>query len=516
MIRPILSRGIRRSSWLGLVGCLACVCAACVEPPKPAPRAPEPEPVEPIEVDPVAIWSNALLVDGSERSHEEARAALRSIAETQAHEAAPVIAETLERVLAQPDLDSLVGREGELRSELCKTLGTLRSEQGLRALVAVLRQPEGQQPKGVIKAAIRALGQIGDPSVTSDLVTVQFHIVDAPSTVSVPELAITAIAGIGDPAVPALLDMLEQREHPIYDLALTKGVDAEIVELTIIRILGEVGSQRSTAALLNHFRQCSGAAPADQFEIVAESTQRAFVAHALGFIADPSAVDVLCGCRDASHDPIDLYEITAALGRIGGERAFACLGDITSKGSYDPDLIASPGYEHEIRWESFRWLILAASPEQAAAIRRLERSSTAAVREKIAEAGWLEGVAVLEQCGDDRACHRAVVSDRSRHWFAREVAAFRLARTSQAPDLGTAADLARAFEIPNPEARVNVAWLAGKVAAGERCPECAEALEAVMKSEELTKDASMQPAWLTARRAIAKLTAGPPSSGSKP
>ena len=56
--------------------------------------------------------------------------------------------------------------------------------------------------------------------------------------------------------------------------------------------------------------------------------------------------------------------------------------------------------------------------------------------------------------------------------------------------------------------RVNVAWLTAWVAGETPCHECAEALEAVMKAEELTKDSTMQLPWLTARQTIAKVSGG--------
>ena len=50
---------------------------------------------------------------------------------------------------------------------------------------------------------------------------------------------------------------------------------------------------------------------------------------------------------------------------------------------------------------------------------------------------------------------------------------------------------------------------AARSVAGETpCPVCSKELEAVMKAEELTKDANMQAPWLVARQTIAKVSGG--------
>src|SRR5690606_30612598 len=107
-----------------------------------------------------------------------------------------------------------------------------------------------------------------------------------------------------------------------------------------------------------------------------------------------------------------------------------------------------------------------------------------------------------------KACYEKVMMDSTKTWFEREVGAFNYARRSKPGDIASAAQIAKAFKTRDPGARVNIAWLSAKVAAGTPCPECADALENVMKAEELTKEPTMQPAWMTARQSIAKLTGG--------
>jgi hypothetical protein len=120
------------------------------------------------------------------------------------------------------------------------------------------------------------------------------------------------------------------------------------------------------------------------------------------------------------------------------------------------------------------------------------------------------GLRPLQECGEDTVCYREVLDDDRRLPFEREVAAFNLARRATPGDLELAAALAAAFETPDPEVRINMAWLGAKVAAGRACPECVHNLEAVMTAEDSTKSAMMQGAWILARQTIDKAHAGTP------
>jgi HEAT repeat protein len=463
----------------------------------------------------VGIWNKALEIDGSAEGHKQALLALQGIRESKAEAAADKIIEQFNKLTESPSKDMGEGQEGALRYEMAKTLGELKAKAAVEPLIMALEQPEEKQPKPVYKAAIDALGQIGDPAAVDALIAVQFSVADAPSTQSIGERAVRALGAIGEPAAPKLIETMEGKNTKVNEIAAEKGVDVQIVQQSAVRILGVIGSKKATEGIVAYMPQkdCTGDEEVDvesleDFDQGSAVGLRAFSANALGFIADPAAVGPLCECRNATHNPGDLWEIISALGRIGGDDAFACLQTITTTGFYDPEEAVNSDFKYQVRWEGIRWLVLSAPPAKAGEINAVIEGNDAKVKEEVEKLGWKSGIAVLEQCKEDVGCYEKVMSDATKGWFEREVAAFNFARMSKPGDVAAAAKLAKAFKTRDPGARINIAWLTAKVAGGNACPECAEALEGVMKAEELTKDATMQGAWLMARQTIAKVTSG--------
>lgn len=466
------------------------------------------------------MWIKALEIDGSAEGHKQAKLALQGIREAKATAAADQVIAQFVKLTESPSKDMAAGDEGALRYEMAKTLGELKAKGAVEPLIKALGQPEETQPKPVFKAAIDALGQIGDPAAVDVLISVQFAVADAPGTQSLGERAVRALGAIGEPAVPKLLETMAGNNTKVNDLAAEKGVDVQIVQQSAVRILGVIGSSKATDALVAYMpqRDCTGDLPPVDLEseAFADFDQnvavglRAFSANALGYIADPNpaAVAALCNCRDATHNPADTWEIASALGRIGGDDAFTCLTKIVTTGFYNPEDLPNSDFKYEIRWLGVRWLILAAPPARAGEIAAVIEGNDPKVKEEVEKAGWKAGIAVLEECKQDIACYERILADSTKGWFEREVAAFNFARMSKKGDAEAAVKLARAFKLRDAEARVNLAWLTGYVAGETPCPECGKALEDVMKAEELTKDANMQAPWLMARQTMAKVSGG--------
>jgi hypothetical protein len=342
------------------------------------------------------------------------------------------------------------------------------------------------------------------------LLAVQFRIPDVPGTLSIGERAMRAVGAIGEPALPAVLMTFAGNNPRLEELVAEVGVSEELIRLSTIRQLGVIGSSRATQPLLAAFPMAGcGKTPAlrDGDAQIAAIQERAFIANALGYIADPSATTTLCGCVDSSN-PMDLYEIVSALGRIGGAEAARCLETVMDRGRYDPDFVSDPAMAVEIRWEAVRWAIIATPPTGRQALARHIDALPKKVRAGVERDGLARGLATLDSCGEDLACHAEVLADPNRHPFERERAAFELARASTPGDTERAAAIAAGFATPDPDVRVNMAWLAAKVADGEACPGCIAALDEVMRAEELTKTALMQAAWITARQTIDKAHAG--------
>jgi HEAT repeat protein len=468
----------------------------------------------------VGMWVKALEVDGSAEGHKQAKLALQGIREANATAAAEQVIAQFSKLTENPSKDMAAEDEGALRYEMAKTLGAIKAKGAVEPLIKALGQPEETQPKPVFKAAIDALGEIGDPAAVDVLISVQFAVADAPGTQSLGERAVRALGAIGEAAVPKLLETMAGNNNKVNDLAAEKGVDVQIVQQSAVRILGVIGSPKATEALVAYMpqRDCTGDEPpvdldseefADFDQNVAVGL-RAFSANALGYIADPNpaAIAALCHCRNATHNPADMAEIISALGRIGGDGAFDCLNKIVTTGFYDPENLPNSDFKFEVRWLGFRWMIIAAPPGRVGEIAAALESNDPKVKEEVEKANWKSGIAVLEECKQDIACYERILADSTKGWFEREVAAFNFARMSKKGDAEAATKLARAFKLRDAEGRINVAWLTAWVAGETPCPACSKELEAVMKAEELTKDANMQGPWLMARQTIAKVSGG--------
>lgn len=473
----------------------------------------------------VVIWTKAIAVgsssgiDGTGDGQKRAILAMQGIREAKAEAAGADVLAAFKALMEKPSKDMASGQEGVLRFELAKTLGALRVKSAVPDLIAALEADETEQPKGIYKASVDALGQIGDPTAVDALITVQLSVRDAPGTQSIGERAIRALGAIGAPAVPKLVETMEGKNEKVNSLAAQNGVDVQLVQQLSVKILGVVGSSDATAAILKYMpqRDCGGDQDVDvskleDFDADMSGVLRAFAANSLGFIGDPAAVEQLCHCRNATHNPVDLWEITSALGRIGGEEAYGCLHKIVTENYYDDKEAVEEEFKYEIRWQGIRFLILAAPSSKTAEIQAAIDGNEAKVKEEVEKLGWAAGLAVLEECKDDKGCYERIMADATKPWFAREVAGFNYARRSESGDLDAAAKIARAFKTRDAEARINFAWLTAKVAGSKPCPACAEALEGVMKAEEHTKDATMQGAWMTARQTIVKVSGGADSS----
>jgi HEAT repeat protein len=378
-------------------------------------------------------------------------------------------------------------------------------------LIRTLEGPE--LPRSIQRGLVSALGRIGDPRAVDALIAVNFRIPDTPSTLSIGERSLRALGAIGEGALPGVLATFAGNNRRVNELVQQLGFEQELVRLVMLKVLAIIGSPRAIEPILQSFPRAGCGrerAPTDEYERMELLRARSFYANTLGFIADPAGVPILCSCNGVSEDPSDVWEIASALGRIGGEQALACLSTLVQSGRYDADSIGDAALEFEIRWQAFRWAIIAAPPSKVDALFSLLQAATPDVRVQIERNQLDVGLRPLQECGEDTACYREVLDDDRRLPFEREVAAFNLARRATPGDLELAAALAAAFETPDPEVRINMAWLAGKVAAGRACPECVHNLEAVMAAEDSTKSPMMQGAWILARQTIDKAHAGTP------
>jgi HEAT repeat protein len=469
------------------------------------------------------LWIKSLALDGSDGARKRVLAALAGIQRARATDTTEAVIALLQSLVADPSKDRSKQNEGEIRLELAKTLGELRDKKGVPVLIEVMKQTKENQPVSVHREAAKALGMIKDPAAVDALLTVSFRVPDAPSTTDISNRAKIALVSIGEPAVPRLKEMLAGKFEEVNKLAAEHDVPVLVVQQTAAGILGALGTRGATDELVAFMPQKDCGAPdpkkkpdkkkkkkAEEEEPsedeVDDASLRAFVANSLGLIGDPKGVDAMCKCINATHNPGDMFPITEALGRIGGDAAFKCLAEVTKTGEYDTEALENSDFKFQIRWEAARFAILAASAEQLPALKDALAGARKENDKKVLGElpKWDAGLKLLETCQSDKACYMKTLQDLNADWFAREKAAVEVARLSPG-DKSVALELSRAFKVRNPDARATMALLVPRVLGDAKCPECAAALEDVMKGEKGSMDASMQLPVLIARTTIARV-----------
>ncbi len=473
------------------------------------------------------IWNKALTLDGSVEARKKSILALEGIRKAKATGSVDTVIAELEKLIANPKNDAGKDEEnGKVRSLMAETLGALGDKKAVPVLIKVLEQPHDKQPTTVHRSAATALGHIGDGSqkTVDALLTVTFRVPDAATSKNVGVRAKQALVAIGEPAIPRLVDMLNGKHDEVQKLvaqasAEQEGLNQFVVTQTAASILGAMGSPKAVDALLAAYprKDCDAPAPDAKKDKktdeegeeeddgglgIALAQLRAVVANALGLIGDPRATDSLCACALTSKNPGDMFEILQALGRVGGTPAVDCLVNAMKLAEYSDDAVTKE-FKYEARWESGRFAILAATIDELPKIEEAIAAATDAnVKKEMAQ--WKDGIEVARKCKSDKECFLGVLRDSNAPWFAREKSAVELAKLGSG-DPKIATEIAKAYKVRDPDARVTMAWLPAKMLQGKTCPECAQALDAVLESEKLSTDAKYQAAVLMARDTIAKL-----------
>lgn len=142
------------------------------------------------------------------------------------------------------------------------------------------------------------------------------------------------------------------------------------------------------------------------------------------------------------------------------------------------------------------------SPDVAAAFAKA--SKNAEVRKNLA--AFEPGRDALVECGSDSSCWDDKLGDDAENWFVREKAAVEVARASPGSH-EAATRIARAFAVPDPDARVTMAWLVAKVLGDgdQRCDACVQAFEEQLERDKGKLTAAYQLSVLTARYTLAKI-----------
>jgi HEAT repeat protein len=459
------------------------------------------------------VWNLALPLDGSSEARKQTLLALEGIKKAKATGSTGTLITELTKLMDDPKNDA--GKEaGRLRMELIDTLGELEAVDAVPLLVKALKQTKENQPVAVHRQAAKSLGMIGDPSAVDALLTASFRVPDVPSTTDIFNRTFLALVSIGKPALPGVLKMFRGEHVEVNELAAEHGLDVLGVQQTAAKILGGMGYSEPVEELIAFMPKadCGDSKIATN---PMDAGLRAVVARALGFIGDERAVEHLCLCSKASHNPGDMWEIAGALGRIGGDAAVDCLVELIKTGEYDTEAVDSSDFQYEIRWEAARYAILAAGNKDLEKIKAAIATNTDKNVKNRMKA-WDKGIEVLEECKDDKACYNKTLQNASADWFAREKAAFEIARLAPG-DEAAALEVAKAFKVRNPDARVSMAVLPVQMLGDKKCQPCVVAYDNILKAEKGSMDPKNQLAVLKARHAMAKLRVrGTPAPSAAP
>ena len=474
------------------------------------------------------IWNKALGLDGSADARKRSMLALEGIRKARAVGSLEAVEAEFKKLIQNPKNDEGSSEEenGRVRIMMAEALGAMRDKKAAGVLVESLMQPREKQPAAVHRVVATALGQIGasDDKSVDALLTVTFRVPDFATSKNVGVRAKQALVAIGDPAIPRIIEMLNGKHEEVQKLAAQAsaeeaGLNQFVIAQTAASILGGMGSPKAVDALLAIYpkKDCVAAptepkkekpegedaeeAPAD--ETIAFAQLRAVVANALGLIGDPKAVDALCECSLSSKNPGDMFEILGALGRVGGSKAVDCLNVAITTAQYSDDAVEKD-FIYEARWNSARFAILAAGPDDLGKIEAAMATASSNPKVKKELEAWTAGLELAKKCKIDKECFLGTLRDSNADWFAREKAAYEVAKLADG-DSKMATEIAKAYKVRNPDARVSMAWLPAKMMHNKPCVECAAALQAVLEAEKLTTDKMYQAAVLLARDSIAKL-----------
>ncbi|MEM6294668.1 MAG: HEAT repeat domain-containing protein [Myxococcota bacterium] len=460
------------------------------------------------------VWNMALELDGSSTGRKKVTIALDGIKKAKADGSVEKMVELFEAIIAKPSLDDSETDRGKVRLMLAETMGEIGDKRAVPVLIKAMEQTTEVQPVAVHRAAAKALGRIGDPSAVDALLTVTFRVPDAPTTTNIGVRSKQALASIGEPAVPKVLEMLRGDHTAVQELAAKNGVPQPVIQQTAAGILGAMGVTSAVDDLVG-FMPTDDCQPPDpkkkkkddeepDAEAAAAAGLRAVIGNALGFIGDEKASEAICTCALTSDNPGDKFPLMEALGRIGGAKAVSCLNDVIKTGVYDTEIVRKE-FKLEPRWDGARFAILAATSAEIGSVKEAMAAASADATVAKEMKAWEAGVAVLESCKEDAGCYQKTLDDVNADWFAREKAAFELARLKKG-DVATAESISKAFKVRNPDARVSMAWLPmHMLEPGTKCGACVEAIQGVIDAEKSSMDAKYQASVLRARETMAAL-----------
>lgn len=355
-------------------------------------------------------------------------------------------------------------RANNARLAAIRALIKVGDKRAVPTLMKILTTSADEQDFALNQKAALGLAEFRDPQSIPALLQGLFMTGRGTQTFQESRLGLVRI---GAPAVGPVIELLQEKNATINDMAKKQSFKPGIVPHKAAIVLGDLRAKNAVPALV------------DRLHKKAEGSEHLAALIALGYIATPPAVDaILAVLKDAKADPGERASAVDALYLSGDRRAVATLLD-TAKSGY---ITVDGEKASDLRASAAIALSRIAGKETFATFKALVDNET--------EAQGQFGLAfdrmlVAEECGNDVACYGKKLQDPS--WTRAEKAAFAIAFSGDAKQ-GVPALLAAMKPITTmtPERfPVHQAILFALARLGNKtCAECIEKLDKQIERDE--------------------------------
>jgi len=348
-------------------------------------------------------------LDGlTEDKYHNVSLAAKAIASLKATEAVDALCATLEKPLP------IKSRANVGKLSVVEALADLNDKRAVSCLMKVASKRPDDQDFHLTKAAMGALGDIGDPTAVPLLVKGLFMA----STVQGPSYpkARVALVKIGKPAVPALLEAFQGKNAELVAMGKELDFGEGVIRQKTAWVLGDMMAVEASPVLLDTFNKAKLEVEDDAFNGLDG------VIEALGRIGDPSALEPLVkGLANKKANWRLRMQILQALTVMPGAitKAAPVMLEVMKTGYVEDDFTnliegAVMAFGRSIGAETEKY------EPKVIEISKDKKLSAKATQDLFKEV--LERMEVSKECKDDAACYGKKIADESLSLAKREKA----------------------------------------------------------------------------------------------
>lgn len=378
-------------------------------------------------------------------------------------------AETLGRLKAAQAVDPLIkmlevpldikDRANLAKQAAIRALAKIKDSRAVEPLAAIVEGMPSKQDLFLNKVAALALAEIPDPRAVPALLKGLF--ISRADGATIFQECRYALVRIGEPAVPALVELLREKNTGVNAMAKELEFKPGVVSYKAAYVLGDLRSAKAVPALLERLKEAD------------KGSTHAEILRALGGIADKAGLDVVLDkLRDGKADPKVRQAACDAVLLAGLSQAVPTLVGIAKDGKADDNL----------RVAAAMTLSRLGGKEAYDAFSPVAKAEGYAEFKEAAER-----LETAKQCGSDVDCYVKKLG--SAKLVEQEKAAFMLGLVGGKDGAARGKALAAlAGKLETQEPIVRLAVLEGIKRLGGGCDECAKKLQALItKEEKMTK-----------------------------